>query len=522
MENSREVQLVRNMLIETIKKQPITFHEEALGVDWVKLLEVLKQHKLLSFYFGTIKKHIPAEYLTMYLAEYYSICKMNMVRNRELAEVAKLFVEERIPYVLVKGVALSRLLYDDDSLRQCSDIDLLVKEPDLHKAFHVLKKVGYIQDLEMSPNADEAELLDEPVNKFFEDVHEIQCVKRISENVRVSLEIKRCSSAFWDSDNSVFFDHVSTIRVNDMDVVTSDLLFSFLHLCGNFYENFETPAAIIGGGSLRDMLDVFLFWDKYHNQLDWQTLRDVSDEMKAYHKIKYTLSCLNEIAKSDSVQEKIDLFPLAMRKVQIECYENGATYHWRSSFLDRVLNTEGRIKEYILCQKELAYRATADEDTVISNGGKLSEVPFEDAIYSFDLEKDWLTISLKLPQSLDLSREGQRYQVQFIDNDVHKTVENHSVSFSWLDGQVMATYGDGPENWWQDPRKQEQLHLEQIKEGTQVIYSTRIPVSRVYCTNSTFGNYLWCCFMRLKELADGSFNIQNSLFGLRDPHYLKL
>ena len=83
--------------------------------------------------------------------------------------------EERIRFVLVKGLVLSKVIYEDIYLRQINDIDILVEEDDTLRMDYILRKMNYIQPYENIDNDQEPlKLLPYPImrlkhtNHFFE------------------------------------------------------------------------------------------------------------------------------------------------------------------------------------------------------------------------------------------------------------------------------------------------------------------------------------------------------------------
>ncbi len=67
----------------------------------------------------------------------------NQIRNKVVAAVIKLYQQETIEVLALKGIALSNFAYADPSSRPMRDIDLLVKQHDLAKAQHILLEHGY-------------------------------------------------------------------------------------------------------------------------------------------------------------------------------------------------------------------------------------------------------------------------------------------------------------------------------------------------------------------------------------------
>ena len=71
------------------------------------------------------------------------IAKRNMLMTSELIKVMKLLEENDIEAISFKGPLLSQMAYGDITLRQYVDLDILVGEEDLEKAFELLENTSY-------------------------------------------------------------------------------------------------------------------------------------------------------------------------------------------------------------------------------------------------------------------------------------------------------------------------------------------------------------------------------------------
>jgi hypothetical protein len=77
------------------------------------------------------------------LARYLQHAHANGVRRHVMAEVLHAFADDGIQVLLLKGMALAHLVYPDPALRVMSDMDLLVKKSDAHRAQAVLRQLGF-------------------------------------------------------------------------------------------------------------------------------------------------------------------------------------------------------------------------------------------------------------------------------------------------------------------------------------------------------------------------------------------
>ena len=67
----------------------------------------------------------------------------NSIIAHQLFELAGKLNERRIEYIVLKGIPLVNALYQNDSMRSVSDIDLLIKKEEYEQIKDVLKECGY-------------------------------------------------------------------------------------------------------------------------------------------------------------------------------------------------------------------------------------------------------------------------------------------------------------------------------------------------------------------------------------------
>ena len=117
------------------------------NLDWGYLLATGAQHGILPLLFqnlSTCYTVIPQ----IYLRQLGTFHKTNSMRNqflaKELITILRDFKSEGIAALPFKGPALAAMAYDDLSLREFIDLDILVHQPQLTQAFHVMKEKGYL------------------------------------------------------------------------------------------------------------------------------------------------------------------------------------------------------------------------------------------------------------------------------------------------------------------------------------------------------------------------------------------
>lgn len=118
-------------------------------VDWEQMVIIGSGHLMLPAIYCRLKDKkllsIIPEDLSVYLEE---ITRINRNRNQQLLKeihaISELFQTEKIEHVFIKGAALlASNIFSDFGERMVSDIDILVSEKQIHKAFDLLTAHGY-------------------------------------------------------------------------------------------------------------------------------------------------------------------------------------------------------------------------------------------------------------------------------------------------------------------------------------------------------------------------------------------
>jgi hypothetical protein len=119
-------------------------------VNWLALVRLARKHHVTPL----VHKSAPAAMPDELRAELASAQAVNVRRNLslmgELIRLLKLFEEHAITAVPFKGPVLTMQAYGDLSLRQCGDLDILIRPADVRKAKRLLLDRGH--EL-MFPNA---------------------------------------------------------------------------------------------------------------------------------------------------------------------------------------------------------------------------------------------------------------------------------------------------------------------------------------------------------------------------------
>jgi hypothetical protein len=144
-EDSLLLYCCRTELEEKIKNDLI----EIQKIDWDGFLRKARNEGISPLVFLRLpeivinKNNIP-KYVTEELKkDYYLSATKNALIFEELKKVLGLFNQSKLQIIVMKGAALAETIYGNLALRPMSDVDLLVKNEDLHQVDELLKKLGY-------------------------------------------------------------------------------------------------------------------------------------------------------------------------------------------------------------------------------------------------------------------------------------------------------------------------------------------------------------------------------------------
>jgi hypothetical protein len=117
------------------------------SLDWNFLLRLARHHRLeplLSY--GLRRSHvagIPSRVRAEWDARRRHAVARALYHQKAIAAIATIFEARGVPYVLLKGEALSKAFYPQDGLRPYGDIDLLIRPEDYEPAKAALKELGF-------------------------------------------------------------------------------------------------------------------------------------------------------------------------------------------------------------------------------------------------------------------------------------------------------------------------------------------------------------------------------------------
>lgn len=151
---------LRRILLDlTVPQTPVP---ELSADDWAELDRIAAQHRLQPLLHSLHRGNaaVPPDIAAGWQAAHRIAAMKAMVQRAELAETGAILARQAIPAVALKGAWLAARAYPDPALRPMRDIDLLVPQPQIIRAFEALLAAGYHQAGTSELTLDEAVRID--------------------------------------------------------------------------------------------------------------------------------------------------------------------------------------------------------------------------------------------------------------------------------------------------------------------------------------------------------------------------
>ncbi|MBD8071112.1 nucleotidyltransferase family protein [Bacillus sp. PS06] len=140
---SKELLFILDILKENSKNYP------SRDINWDLFLDLILHHRLYSYIYPRIfdKEEFVPQHVISILNQLYKQNTFKMLHiSGELDFLNKIFSQNKIPLIVLKGPVLGKDLYGDISLRTSSDLDVLVPLKQLLQAETILEEKGYVKD----------------------------------------------------------------------------------------------------------------------------------------------------------------------------------------------------------------------------------------------------------------------------------------------------------------------------------------------------------------------------------------
>lgn len=140
---SKELHFLLTLLREENTSEEIIPLKE---LDWNHFLELVKHHRVCPLIYIRLKDKsdaFPPHVIEALFQEYKKNTFKMLQLTGEMETLDKVFSENNIETLFLKGPPIANDLFGDISLRMSKDLDILVREEELEKAENILLSLGY-------------------------------------------------------------------------------------------------------------------------------------------------------------------------------------------------------------------------------------------------------------------------------------------------------------------------------------------------------------------------------------------
>ena len=244
--NLVESQVV-NFLNSAIHGKKIEIEKDTY-IDWNKIIDELKAHKIEALVYSAIKKetfnNIDKELLNKWKKGTFQSGVFQLNHIKQVESVLNLFNENNVPVIVLKGLVI-RDLYPRPELRTMCDADILVHKDDLDRVRELLISIGYT----------ETESSDVHLN-FFRGATHIE-VHWIITKEHYFNEIPKLEEEIWENAVEVNVGNSKALSMGNEDLA--------MHLC------LHMAAHLIDRGfGIRQVCDLVLFVEQRGNDTNWE------------------------------------------------------------------------------------------------------------------------------------------------------------------------------------------------------------------------------------------------------------
>lgn len=240
------LQVIRNF-INNSKNQLNT--ADFPDIDEEKLYKLAKSHKLSNFLINCEFKS--QEIKNKVVTDFNNQIFKDTNENVEFADILEAFENSEIPLLVVKGFIMKDV-YPQNYMRQMCDIDLMVKPDNFKNATKIMENMGY--------------------SKFYDHEKHLIFTKPPFITVELHRKLIPGEDTGYKYFNTQIWDFVVSYKdyKNIYQMTPEDAyVFCMLHLIIHFKYT---------GIQMRDILDVYLYLEKYSKNLDFEYINKKLEE----------------------------------------------------------------------------------------------------------------------------------------------------------------------------------------------------------------------------------------------------
>lgn len=267
---------------------------ESVEFDIFELLKYAKEQAVFDTTFIAVKSlfnrsllKIDDKIFNKFSLEFVTKLKLKLQNNIKINSLLSELNQKNIECILLKGNSFAKLYYCPEA-RPSGDVDILVSPKDEEKALNLLKEKGFsIKYRTKNGNHSECE------SDIFGLIE-----------LHTSLYYNLMSDIWFNNEEMIKEEFLAEGNYKTLGI-TDGFLYCFLHAVKHFLSN---------GLSLRQVMDVLLYIKHYKNEIDFERVNNVLENLK----YKNFLNILIGIANEYMAFKKDDLIECVYKKEEVD------------------------------------------------------------------------------------------------------------------------------------------------------------------------------------------------------------
>lgn len=246
--------------------------------DWERLLRLAAINRVSSLLYRNLSRlepsPAPAPILARLRQQYWNNSLRGLQLKAELVRIVRAFAAQDIPVLPLKGPVLAALCYRDPSLRECGDLDILVRLEHLPQAKNSLVSLGYAL-MDEKPEHD----LDANYDLAFQNTAKETYVE-LHWQVWGSLLYRHYDNgaSLWKNTRTVLWENSPVLAPTTENLLIFLCVHAFLHDWGRLRWISDIPHLI-----------------EAHQDIDWQFVVAQAKRVRVYRILIFTLRLADEL-----------------------------------------------------------------------------------------------------------------------------------------------------------------------------------------------------------------------------------
>lgn len=294
-----EIDLILQIIRHDFCANNIQIYDE---MNWNKIQDFIMQHRLFPLYYKAVKNFVPSEVLPHMNENLVLYNKRIDVAKLSISDIYQFSQKNKVRFLLIKGLALSKIIYDDLYSRQINDIDLLIDEYDGIKFDSIMREIGYVQPYKADWSKGQFSFLPFLTLHGRDSKHYYEYYK-FGENIS-KVEVHRTLTGYRPIINEILWSN-STINIDGININTLSLEHTFVYLIINAHNASETKQSLQKKIVLRDYIDIYFFCKKYIEQMDWHAIADLLRRSDSITRFSVIVNNLIDLYDDSSVINRL-------------------------------------------------------------------------------------------------------------------------------------------------------------------------------------------------------------------------